>query len=608
MTHPMRTLALLGLLLLTVPAHASDQAAVKASVERGVVYLKKLQTENGTWPRNEMGATSLAALTLLECDVPANDPVIQKAATAIRKSSIRETHTYSLTLALLFLDRLGEPNDAPLIESLAVRLLAGQNRSGGWGYRCPATPESEVRRLEALLDQPRRTPPEKEPADGKRERRPLPREIQEQLALIARSPPPTDDTLGDNSNTQFGAMALWIARRYSIPTEPAAVRLDTRFRGTQSPVGGWGYHHTPRGQGDPQATPSMTCAGLLGLAVGHGIVNEASRGRLVPDISKDISIRAGLAALGTAIDHPSSKKPGNPPVPVVSRSGGFYYFIWSLERVAMVFSLETIGGKDWHLWGSEILLASQKPDGSWVGEYAQGGADTCFALLFLVRANLARDLTASLRGRIQDPGEVVLRAGGVDGSSLQPGRLKPALDPKENTPAKPVPEPKDKPLTPVVPAVDAETARLAARLVEAKGERQDEALALLRDSKGVEYTQALAAAIPQLNGTVKSKARDALAERLTRMSSATLRDKLEDDDPEVRRAAALACAMKDDKAHLRKLIDLLEDREESVVRAARAALKSLSNQDFGPAAGATPADRARAVAAWKNWWSKQSGK
>ena len=55
-----------------------------------------------------------------------------------------------------------------------------------------------------------------------------------------------------------------------------------------------------------------------------------------------------------------------------------------------------------------------------------------------------------------------------------------------------------------------------------------------------------------------------------------------------RRAAALACAMKEDKAHLAKLIELLQDGEQPVARAAYVALKSLTSQDFGPARDAGP--------------------
>ena len=89
------------------------------------------------------------------------------------------------------------------------------------------------------------------------------------------------------------------------------------------------------------------------------------------------------------------------------------------------------------------------------------------------------------------------------------------------------------------------------------------------------------------------------------MTSTTLGNKLEDDDPEVRRAAALAVAMKEDKANVYKLIERLSDSEDSVVRAARASLKSLSNEDFGPTNGASREDRAKSINAWKAWWARQ---
>ena len=89
---------------------------------------------------------------------------------------------------------------------------------------------------------------------------------------------------------------------------------------------------------------------------------------------------------------------------------------------------------------------------------------------------------------------------------------------------------------------------------------------------------------------------------MSRMTSATLGVKLEDDGPEVRRAAALAVAMKEDKTHVGRLIELLDDKETTVSRAAHAALKSLSNKDFGPAADASRQDRKQAMAAWRTWW------
>src|SRR5262249_39231516 len=86
-------------------------------------------------------------------------------------------------------------------------------------------------------------------------------------------------------------------------------------------------------------------------------------------------------------------------LPRVER-GNTYYFLWSLERVAVAFGLETIGNKDWYAWGTEFILTHQDANGGWE-DYGHSGrvADTCFALLFLCRANLAKDLSASLRGK-----------------------------------------------------------------------------------------------------------------------------------------------------------------------------------------------------------------
>jgi len=148
---------------------------------------------------------------------------------------------------------------------------------------------------------------------------------------------------------------------------------------------------------------------------------------------------------------------------------------------------------------------------------------------------------------------------------------------------------------------------LAAELVQAPAERQEALIEKLRDAQGLGHTEALASAIPQLAGAAKGKGREALAERLTRMTRPTLRDKLHDENLEIRRAAALACAMKEEKKLVADLIPLLEDPELHVVLAAAVALRKLTGQDFGPAADASPAERAKDLAKWKDWWAKQTG-
>ncbi len=357
----------------------------------------------------------------------------------------------------------------------------------------------------------------------------------------------------------------------------------------------------------------MTCAGLLSLAVANGSALEVGRerkpdGKPARDLNKDAHLVRALQAVGTVIDLPTNSREGPPAMlpsgrgaggPPIPRQvgGGTYYFLWSLERVAVALDLKTIGKKDWYSSGAEILLANQQPDGSWVGN--PSGADTCFALLFLKRANMARDLTAELKGLVKDPGERVIRAGGIGGENLRgsEGHIKSGIESRDSRPiGKPLQDPK---------RADTDGGRLARQLLGAAGARQATLLEQMRNGKGVQFTEALATAIPHLQGEARRKAREALAERLTRMKETTLASYLQDDDAEIRRAAALACAMKESKVLVPNLILLLRDPESSVVLAAHAALKELTGRDYGPSADASREDRDRAVLQWQRWWNRQ---
>jgi hypothetical protein len=620
----------LGLSTLTqTPARAVDEKKVNRAIDHGVEGLRRMQRGDGTWPHVNIGATALAGLTLLECGVKSDDRAIKDAAAAVRKGSVDLTHTYSLALGILFLDRLDDPADTPLIEAMVIRLLAGQNASGGWGYFCPDVDAEEVRRLTAAIRDGStlkgRAALPKLPAKGKRTLKDLSREGQKQLAVLSRLGVQMRG-FGDNSNTQFATLGLWVGRRYGVPVNAALLRVDARYRATQNPDGGWGYTEfggraafarRGRKRGHEASTSTMTCAGLLGLAVGHGALAAAALSRNPKagkrDVRKDANLIAGLQALSTAVGVPIGDKwKGRGPAPVPGAGGRAYYFLWSLERVAVALDLKTLGKKDWYAWGAEVLLANQQGDGTWQGEYGGSGADTCFALLFLKRVNLMRDLTGSIKG-LNDPGGKVLKSGGVGGGGLKgsggerlaPSGIggKPAKKPaRETGPSKPGPKPKpDKARTP-----EESASRLGHALVRANADIQGPLLKKLREGKGSAYTEALAEAIPDLAGSIKRKARNALAERLTRMKATTLRAYLKDEDPEIRRAAALACAVKDSRANIPDLIERLKDRNPVVERAAYAALKVMSGKDFGPPARATGLARDNAILAWRRWWAKAS--
>lgn len=622
-------LAAIVLGLASSSGSAVDRDAVNKAIDKGVKSLRKMQADDGTWPYPDIGATALAGLTLLECGAKEDDKAVVRAADAVRKASLTLTHNYSISLAILFFDRLGDPDDVPLIESLTVRLLAAQTPTGGWNYRSSPVSDAEVRRLQAVVANRKELAGRHErvrPGAVKRTVRDLPREIQQQLMQLDRLGGLVRQMGSDNSNTQFATLALWVARRYGMPVDEALKRVERRFRGTQQSDGGWGYFERGSAVGPTaRSTASMTCAGLLGLAVADGSAadregkDDRKRAR---DLDKDRHLRRGLAALSTAVGQPRGRGDRRAEgVPLTRLGGRTFYFLWSLERVSVALDLKTIGKKDWYAWGAELLLANQQANGGWQGTYAECGADTCFALLFLKRANLVPDLTTQLTGRVKDPGERVLKSSrdteplekigqlspgleGKDSKSGTDGRYPDSISKNRESSPRTDPQPSEvvKPATPANSARSV-AARMAGDLVKATGTRQRELLRMMQQGKGADFTEALSLAIPQLRGERQQKAREILVERLTRMKETTLSTYLGDDLSEIRRAAALACAAKGSKALIPRLIPLLTNAPE-VAEAAHQALKQLSGEDFGPAAEASREEHKQAVGRWLDWWKK----
>ncbi len=196
----------------------------------------------------------------------------------------------------------------------------------------------------------------------------------------------------DNSNTQFAILAIWVSGRHDVPTEKVCALIDRRFRTSQGTGGNWGYNYSVN-NAIPIGSPAMTAAGLLCLAVGHGATAPAP-GEKAPSKEglDDEAIKKGFKHLSEHLGK-SGKTRGRQP------AGLGLYFLWSVERVGVMYNLRTIGDKDWYAWGSEVIRDHQNADGSWSmggypGSYPQ--VDTCFALLFLKRANLAKDLSTKI--------------------------------------------------------------------------------------------------------------------------------------------------------------------------------------------------------------------
>ena len=666
-------LAILGTAVSLQPAARAADAAI--AIKKGAEYLDGQFARGTDLNTNEFktGGTALSGIALLEAGIKPDSPGLAAIVKSIRSEALAQTETYYVALCILFLDKLaektGDATDEGIIQILGVRLYAGLNSSGGWGYSTwDAENPQELARLATALkknelstqpnDKPAEKPVEapKKPDDGfLKPSVPANRSVNGKIhpeasrllqnvqqAIRARGRAGVGD---DNSNTQFGLIGLWVAARHGLVANDAFALVEAHFLSAQNQQdAGWGYSSIMTGIGGlGSSSPAMTCAGLLGLAVGAG-----ARNALVTDAKKDKPVEPGKPTGDDPFSNPKNKLPkpaagkgvGKPAEAALFTLGKFlgatraqanagrnpgrgepgdpdqgfgalrnfvsagnaYYLLWSVERVAMAYGLDTIGEVDWYDWGCGHLLPNQTADGSWGTDKYGAIVNTSFALLFLTKSNSVRDLSNKNKGKVRDPGKTELRAGG--GANTPPLFAPP---PKEGSKTETRPDPKSAGPAFTLPAVvspndEAEIEKVTTALATATDGDWKVKLEEARDAKGSKWTRGLVLACGRLEAERKQQARDALADRLTRMTVKSLREMLADPDPELRRAACLAVAMKDEKLLIPALIERITDPSDIVVRAAKASLKSISQTDFGPPNGADEEVKLKAAATWRAWY------
>ncbi len=414
-----------GVLVSTSPATAqkpADQATIQEAIERGKKWLQHEQKPTGFWGDGTgagpgkgwgVGFTALAGLTLVECGVPITNTDVKQAAAVVRRHAAELEDTYEIALVILFLDRLKSKSDKRTIQWLAARLIAAQMPSGGWGYKVAKHSEAATDRLLTTLRKLSTLEAKAAEKDGKGEKNKKPTfdlEKARRAALaglpgsmrslpVFEDPPmnlPADpkekrhdlrDATTDNSNTHFAMLGVWTARKYDVPVDRTFVLVNRRFRSTQGGNGTWSYDFARGGQGGG----STTSVALLGIAIGHVIDPPVG---IKPEA--DPVVLNGLVALSRVVGAPVGDTQNRPEI----KAKGGLYFLWAMERIAVLYDIQKLGKKDWYLWGAEILICHQRGDGSWDLDGGYAGqhpvVNTCFALLFLKRANLTPDLSKQL--------------------------------------------------------------------------------------------------------------------------------------------------------------------------------------------------------------------
>jgi GYF domain 2 len=351
---------------------------VQPAVDRGVAFLKTKVPELASL---RAGYAGLNGLTLLECGVAPDDAAILRIAEIIRTAAPGMNQIYDLSASLFFLNRwdegrpLGE-KDRKMARSFALRIIGGQLSNGIWSYGGPVmAPEQEAKLLVTLQGG-------------------------------TYKPNGQIQSMPSTSNTQFAMLAVWGARKHGVPVRDPLLALAAYFHANQHPEGSWNYPNF-------SLKATATCAGLISLAIEVAILEGkefAPIPRQPESAKKKADVDKAFAFVAKTIGRKKSDPWGGASL-ITGYSGGEFfdadglgdlYFLWTLERVGVIYSKDLIGGKDWFDWGHPIVLRAQQPDGSWHEKQSYNFGpliDTPFALLFLKRANIARDLTEMIRTR-----------------------------------------------------------------------------------------------------------------------------------------------------------------------------------------------------------------
>lgn len=359
----------------------AEKNLIDRAIDDGVKYLKSTQNPDGTWQGqygNRLGGIALAGLALRESGVPQEEPVIQRALGRVRTLAANDYNTYDVALSIMFLDRItrDKPSGTALRSAIGTpkvkKLKSGRVLVG-----------EQVADSELIADLGDRLLSGQGPGGA----------WNYNLRTAAD---------GDHSNTQFGVLGLWVAGQHGQDVGEGLERCDKHFRNCQSREGGWGY-------GNSGQTPPMTCAGLIALAAGLGHQRELTAGDARslarnPAPEKDPKIEAGFRRLDAYLKSDLQTRV----------YGSNLYFVWSVERVGVLYGTEKIGQVAWYDWAASRMVgkqaaAPQAGNGSWNAHGTLVG--TSFALLVLNRANVSPELTKALGGNSGD-GEQGIRAVG----------------------------------------------------------------------------------------------------------------------------------------------------------------------------------------------------
>lgn len=292
--------------------------------------------------------------------VPESDPEFQAALKGLLEKKLEKTYNVSLTAMLL--EELDRAKYQKRIAQCAQFLLDNQCVNGQWSYGDPSIFVESV-----VVPAP--------PAKFKG------------VVKVPITRKRDGPAAGDNSNTMYALLGLRACHDAGILLPAASIELAAKWwRDTQTKLSpakapaiapeGWCYSrhdHKPYG--------SMTAGGVGSLAICDYILRR--------DPKKDRELACGMEWLAKNFSVTYNPGPYEHANFEENSQHQVYYYLYALERAAILTGSEQIGGYAWYPRTAQALVEAQRPDGSWKSPSGSELNDTCFAVLTLRKATRA---------------------------------------------------------------------------------------------------------------------------------------------------------------------------------------------------------------------------
>ncbi len=330
-------------------AYTPDDPEVKAMIDKGVAYL--IQAKGDEYAES-LGGKCLVAMATYKHLEDKNHPKVLEAVAACQQQinaspqSLPGDFNYSLGLAIIFLCEIDAQQYSSEIQWLLGLLHSRQRSDGAWSY--------------------------------------------------------PDYQTGDTSQTQYAALAMWMAHTHGYPAPPEAVENYANWLIRVQDVSGafpyqgkdpGGYQRIEQDRGEQGLRLSMSPAALGSLYIAADILK-------IPFVRSEQSPEEEVfQKVGDAAPRPKTLSPDR--LKEAIRHGiSFYdrqfaidigrnqhYYLYSLERYQSF--REHVEKKReaepaWYNAGVNFLKSTQAEDGSWQGTRGKT-IDTAFSVLFLLR-------------------------------------------------------------------------------------------------------------------------------------------------------------------------------------------------------------------------------